>query len=75
MLLDLDAPDEQIKRGRLIENWEEYQDSEEDEEEESVPQCRAETNSGSQCPNDAKHPAEDPVVCVNHRHKADDVGN
>ena len=38
-----------------------------------TPQCRAETNSGSQCPNDAKYPAENPVVCVNHRHKMDDI--
>ncbi|MFD1646656.1 AAA family ATPase [Haloarchaeobius litoreus] len=48
----------------------------EDEEKEVVdekPQCQAETNSGSQCPNDAKHPSGDPLVCVNHRHKLDEI--
>lgn len=34
---------------------------------------RAETNSGNQCPNDAKFPSEEPLVCVNHRHKLDKV--
>jgi hypothetical protein len=29
-----------------------------------TPQCQAETNSGGQCPNDAKEPSGDPVVCV-----------
>jgi hypothetical protein len=33
----------------------------------------AETNAGNECPNDAKHPPDAPLVCANHRHKLDDV--
>ncbi|MFC6826528.1 hypothetical protein [Halopelagius fulvigenes] len=47
--------------------------SEDSTEAVSAPQCQAETNAGNQCPNDAKYPPEEPIVCVNHRHKADDI--
>lgn len=54
---------------RLIENLEE----DEDEEEEEAPVCMATTNAGDPCPNDAKYPKENPLVCANHRHKMDEL--
>lgn len=47
---------------RLIENL-----SEDDEDE--WHECQAETNSGDACPNKAKYPESEPVVCANHRQK------
>jgi hypothetical protein len=55
--------------------WDIDEDDDDDESVEKVPQCQAETNSGNPCPNDAKLPEDDPLVCVNHRHKVDEVGN
>jgi hypothetical protein len=49
---------------RLIENLEE-----DEEEEDEWNQCQATTNDGDPCPNDAKYPSENPILCHNHRHK------
>lgn len=54
---------------RLIENLTEDEDEEEEDE---WHDCQAETNAGESCPNKAKYPSEDPVVCANHRSKMDD---
>jgi hypothetical protein len=54
---------------RLIENLAEDEDEEEDDE---WHDCLAETNAGEPCPNKAKFPEDDPVVCANHRSKMDD---
>lgn len=56
---------------RLIENLEEDEDDEEDIEE--SPRCMATTNAGDPCPNDAKLPPENPLVCKNHRHRMDEL--
>lgn len=55
---------------RLIENLEQDEDEEVDEE---VPVCMATTNAGDPCPNDAKYPRENPLVCANHRHRMDEL--
>jgi len=49
---------------RLIDNLEE-----EDKEDDEWHNCQARTNKDEQCPNKAKYPSDDPVVCANHRHK------
>lgn len=35
--------------------------------------CKAETNAGNPCPAPAEYPTDDPTVCVNHRHRLDDI--
>lgn len=52
-----------------------FDNDDEDENIEEKPRCQAETNAGNDCPNDAKYPVENPVVCQNHRHKADDLAD
>ena len=44
-----------------------------DDDDESVNICQAETNSGSQCNNQAKYPSDNPVVCHNHLGRLGDL--
>jgi len=53
--LDLDNPDEQIRRGKLIDNWRDYQESEHPEEEQDNPEpeevvtCAGTNKRGEPC--------------------------
>lgn len=72
--LDLDNPNQQIQKGKLIEDWEKHQDTDDpDGEGEDRPQCQAEKNAGGQCPQGAYFPEDDPVVCHGHRDKLDEL--
>lgn len=46
--------------------FDQTEDGDEDAGAVSAPLCQAETNAGTRCPNDAKRPADNPVVCKSH---------
>lgn len=64
--IDLDAPDKQIERGKLIDNWRDYQEEEDDSQEqedtlerlESKVRCIATKDNGEQCKQTTDHPSE-----------------
>ena len=47
--LDLDNPHDQIQRGKLIENWESYQDNSDEQDEGDRLPCRGEKSNGDDC--------------------------
>lgn len=66
--LDLDNPGEQIRKGKLVENWEEYQDDADDptggEDAAEYRQCRGTTADGGECGATVTHPSG---YCHAHR--------
>ncbi|SEK70364.1 P-loop NTPase family protein [Haloferax larsenii] len=68
--LDLDDPEKQIKRGRLVEDWQQYQDDADDEED-STPErvtCRGLKTSGDDCNQLTNHESG---FCAHHRNQWD----
>ncbi|MFC4448441.1 hypothetical protein [Halorussus aquaticus] len=71
---DLDDPRNQIQRGKLIEDWEQYQETDDPGSSGEDPRCQAEKKGGGQCPQGAVFPrGDDPVVCHGHRDKLDEL--
>jgi hypothetical protein len=69
--LDLDAPGKQIRKGKLIENWKQYQDDTEDDPEDTheiYVRCRGEKSDGSECVATVNHESG---YCWNHRSQWD----
>lgn len=54
---DLDAPRKQIRRGQLIENWEQYQETDESDDDSGRERviCRGETTTGDDCKQTTDH--------------------
>jgi hypothetical protein len=69
---DLDNPREQIRRGQLVENWEEYQDDDRADDEEATndrKRCDGTKTTGDPCNQLTTHQSG---YCPHHRHQADD---
>jgi len=68
---DLDAPREQIQRGKLVEDWEQYQDAAQEDEEDDLERikCRGTKVNGGSC-----HQLTDHIsgYCKPHRSQWDD---
>jgi len=63
---DLDAPREQIKRGKLVDNWEQFQDDPDDDDrpDRELIKCRGHKTDGGQCGQVTRHISG---LCTPHR--------
>lgn len=70
---DLDNPREQIKRGQLVENWEEFQETDDPEKESGEERrvCRGERTDGEPCKQTTTHESG---YCMPHRDQWDEEG-
>lgn len=71
---DLDAPEKQIDRGQLIDNWEQYQDGGDftEEEDEQKVKCRGTNSEGEGCGSMTSHKSG---YCEWHRDQWDTEGH
>jgi hypothetical protein len=68
--MDLDDPQKQVKKGRLIENWEQYQESDDSDDSSGRERviCRGETTTGDDCKQTTDHVSG---YCQPHRDQWD----